>query len=105
MIWGWVKLSNQMRFVPRPVMIGFVNALAILIFDAQLPQLEEGNGLVYALVAAGSLIICGLPCLTKAIPSPLVAIVVLTGVCILGGIDVPTVGDMGTLPTALPQLL
>lgn len=103
-VWGWVKLGNQMRFVPRPVMLGFVNALAILIFDAQLPQLEGGNLVVYALVAAGLLIIYGLPRLTKAVPSPLVAIVTLTAVCIFGGIEVPTVGDMGTLPDALPVL-
>lgn len=103
-LWGWVRLGNQMRFVPRPVMLGFVNALAILIFDAQLPQLEEGNLTVYALVAAGLLIIYGLPRFTKAIPSPLVAIVVLTAVCVWGGFEVPTVGDMGTLPDALPVL-
>lgn len=103
-IWGWVKLGNQMRFVPRPVMIGFVNALAILIFDAQLPQLEDGNLAVYALVATGLLIIYGLPRLTKVVPSPLVAIVVLTAACIFGNITVPTVGDMGTLPNALPVL-
>ncbi|NER81052.1 MAG: SulP family inorganic anion transporter [Leptolyngbya sp. SIO1D8] len=101
-IWGWVKLGNQMRFVPRPVMIGFVNALAILIFDAQLPQLEHGNFTVYALVAAGLFIIYGLPILTTAVPSPLVAIVALTIFTIIGGVDVPTVGEMGTLPDALP---
>ncbi|MEM6434302.1 MAG: SulP family inorganic anion transporter [Cyanobacteria bacterium P01_D01_bin.115] len=100
LVWGWVKLGNQMRFVPRPVMIGFVNALAILIFDAQLPQLEAGNQMVYALVAAGLLIIYGLPRLTKVVPSPLVAIVAITGFTIYGGITVPTVG---ALPTALPS--
>lgn len=105
LVWGWVKLGNQMRFVPRPVMIGFVNALAILIFDAQLPQLEDGNLTVYALVGAGLLIIYGLPYLTKAVPSPLVAIVAITAFCISGGVNVPTVGDMGTLPDALPTFL
>jgi len=101
-IWGWVKLGNQMRFVPRAVMVGFVNALAILIFDAQLPQLEGVPLLVYLMVAAGLGIIYGLPRLTKAVPSPLVAIVVLTGLAIVMGWDIPTVGDMGTLPTTLP---
>ncbi|NET57951.1 MAG: SulP family inorganic anion transporter [Symploca sp. SIO2E6] len=101
-IWGWVKLGNQMRFVPRAVMIGFVNALAILIFDAQLPQLEGVSWLVYLMVVAGLGIIYGLPRLTKAVPSPLVAIVVLTGVAIAAGWNIPTVGDMGTLPTTLP---
>ncbi|NES18133.1 MAG: SulP family inorganic anion transporter [Symploca sp. SIO3E6] len=101
-IWGWVKLGNQMRFVPRAVMVGFVNALAILIFDAQLPQLEGVSWLVYLMVAAGLGIIYGLPRLTKAVPSPLVAIVVLTGLAIAMGWDIPTVGDMGTLPKTLP---
>ncbi|NEQ64132.1 MAG: SulP family inorganic anion transporter [Symploca sp. SIO2D2] len=101
-IWGWVKLGNQMRFVPRAVMVGFVNALAILIFDAQLPQLEGVPLLVYLMVAAGLGIIYGLPRLTKAVPSPLVAIVVLTGLAIAMGWDIPTVGDMGTLPSTLP---
>lgn len=101
-IWGMVKLGNQMRFVPRAVMVGFVNALAILIFDAQLPQLEGGNWLIFALVGVGLAIIYGLPRLTKAIPSPLVAIVAITAFTMTTGIEVPTVGDMGTLPTALP---
>ncbi len=101
-IWGWVKLGNQMRFVPRAVMVGFVNALAILIFDAQLPQLEGVPWQVYLMVAVGLGIIYGLPRLTKAVPSPLVAIVVLTAVAIATGLDIPTVGDMGTLPTSLP---
>ena len=103
-VWGWVKLGNQMRFVPRPVMVGFVNALAILIFNAQLPQLEDGNLMVYALVAAGLLIIYGLPRLTTVVPSPLIAIVIITGLTISGNIDVPSVGEMGTLPTTLPVL-
>ncbi len=99
---GWIKLGNQMRFVPRAVMIGFVNALAILIFDAQLPQFEEGSWLVYVMVAVGLGIIYGLPRLTKAVPSPLVTIVLLTVAAIIMGWDVPTVGDMGTLPDTLP---
>lgn len=70
-IWGWVKLENQMRFVPRAVMIGFVNALAILIFGAQLPQFEGASWLVYAIVAVGLMIIYGLPRITKAVPSAL----------------------------------
>lgn len=104
LIWGWVKLGNQMRFVPRPVMIGFVNALAILIFNAQLPQLNGGSLMVYTLVAIGLLIIYGFPRLSKAVPSPLVAIVAITLFCVLGNIDIPTVGDMGNLPDTLPIL-
>ncbi|MGB3613758.1 MAG: SulP family inorganic anion transporter [Elainellaceae cyanobacterium] len=102
MIWGWVKLGNQMRFVPRAVMLGFVNALAILIFSAQLPQLENVPPLVYILVLAGLAIIYGMPYISKVIPSPLIAIVVLTGFAMTFGWDIPTVGDMGTLPTSLP---
>ncbi|NES64911.1 MAG: SulP family inorganic anion transporter [Okeania sp. SIO2D1] len=100
---GWIKLGNQMRFVPRAVMLGFVNALAILIFDAQLTQFEDASIWVYIMVAAGLGIIYGLPRITKAIPSPLVAIVVITGFALTTGLDIPTVGDMGTLPDALPS--
>ena len=101
-IWGAVKLGKQMRFVPRAVMVGFVNALAILIFSAQLPQLEGGNWMVYAMVGVGLAIIYGLPRITRAIPSPLVAIIFLTIVSMVSGLSVPTVGDMGTLPSSLP---
>ncbi|HEY9881560.1 MAG TPA: SulP family inorganic anion transporter [Leptolyngbyaceae cyanobacterium] len=101
-IWGRVKLGNQMRFVPRSVMAGFVNALGLLIFNAQVSQLVGGNWAVFALFAAGLVIIYGLPRFTKAIPSPLVAIVVLTTIAIALGLDVPTVGDRGTLPSTLP---
>lgn len=102
---GWIKLGNQMRFVPRAVMLGFVNALAILIFDAQLTQFEDASVWVYIMVAAGLGIIYGLPRITRVIPSPLVAIVVLTIFAIATGLDVPTVGDMGTLPDTLPSFV
>lgn len=103
-IFGWLKLGQKMKYVPRAVMIGFVNALAILIFMAQLPQLVNVPWQVYPMLAAALAIIYILPRFTKAVPSPLVAIVVLTAVSIIGGIDVPTVGDMGELPTAPPFL-
>ncbi len=103
-IWGRVKLGKQMRYVPRPVMVGFVNALALLIFHAQMPQLEEGNWVVYVLVVAGLGIIYGLPKLTKTLPSPLIAIILLTLFTVYGGIHVPTVGEMGSLPNTLPIL-
>jgi SulP family sulfate permease len=99
---GWLKLGRHMKFVPHSVMIGFVNALAILIFMAQLPQFVGANALMYVLVAAGLAIIYLLPRLTKAVPSPLVAIVVLTALTVGLGIETRTVGDMGALPTALP---
>ena len=101
-LFGWAKLGRQMKYVPRAVMVGFVNALAILIFLAQLPQLTGVSWQVYVMVAVGLAIIYLLPRLTKAVPSPLVAIVVLTATSIFAGIDVPTVGDMGELPSTLP---
>lgn len=99
---GWAKLGALMRFVSRSVVTGFVNALAILIFLAQLPELTNVSWQVYAMTAAGLAIIYGLPYVTKAVPSPLVAIVVLTGVSIYLGLDIRKVGDMGELPSSLP---
>ena len=100
---GAFRLGRAMKFVPKAVMTGFVNALAILIFMAQLPQFAGQGWLMFAFVAAGLAIIYGLPRLTTAVPSPLVAIVVLTGVSLLlGERGLNTVGDMGELPTALP---
>jgi SulP family sulfate permease len=91
-----------MRFVPRSVMVGFVNALAILIFTAQLPQLIDVPWPVYPLAAVGLAIIFGLPRLTTAVPAPLVAIVLLTVFTVTVGVAVPTVGDEGRLPDSLP---
>lgn len=102
---GWVKLGALMRFVSRSVVTGFVNALAILIFMAQLPELIDRGWQVYAMTAAGLAIIYGLPYITKAVPSPLVTIVMLTGVSIFMGLDIRTVGDMGELPNSLPTFL
>ncbi|WP_147918950.1 SulP family inorganic anion transporter [Ruania zhangjianzhongii] len=97
-------VARLMRFIPRSVMVGFVNALAIMIFIAQLPQLIDVPWLVYPLVAAGLAIIIFFPKLTKVVPAPLVAIVVLTAVVVVLRIDVPTVGDQGELPESLPGL-
>lgn len=102
---GVAKLGQLMRFVSRSVMTGFVNALAILIFMAQLPELIDVPWLTYPLVAGGLLIIYLFPHLTKAIPSPLVAIIVLTALVMAFGWDVRTVGDMGELPDTLPMFL
>ncbi len=104
---GIFKLGFVMRYVSKSVMTGFVNALAILIFLAQLPELDPRtvSWITFPLVAAGLGIIYGLPLLTKAIPSPLVTIVVLTGLAIALGLDVRTVGDMGELPDTLPVFL
>ena len=97
-----LRLNALMRFVSRSVVVGFVNALAILIFLAQLPELIGMPMTVYAMCAAGLAIIYLLPLLTRAVPSPLVAIIVLTGVSIWLGLDIRTVGDMGDLPDSLP---
>ena len=105
MLAGWLKLGLLMRFVSRSVVTGFVNALAILIFMAQLPELTNVSWHVYAMLAAGLCIIYGFPYITKAVPAPLVAIVVLTGVAIFMGLDIRTVGDMGQLPDSLPIFL
>ncbi|MEY3611519.1 MAG: hypothetical protein RJB14_1241 [Pseudomonadota bacterium] len=102
---GWVQLGALMRFVSRSVVTGFVNALAILILMAQLPELTNVGWQVYAMTAAGLVIIYGLPYITKAVPSPLVTIVVLTGVSIYLGLGIRTVGDMGELPDSLPVFL
>lgn len=102
---GWLQLGTLMRFVSRSVITGFVNALAILIFMAQLPELTNVSWHVYAMTVAGLGIIYLFPYVTKAMPSPLVAIVVLTAVSILLGLDIRTVGDMGQLPDNLPVFL
>jgi SulP family sulfate permease len=102
-VFGLFKLARFMKFVPRSVMIGFVNALAILIFMAQLPQFVGAGWMMYAFVVAGLAIIYLLPRLTTVVPSPLVAIVALTGISMLIGADLRTVGDMGQLPSTLPM--
>jgi SulP family sulfate permease len=102
---GALKLGVLMRFVSRSVVTGFVNALAILIFMAQLPELTNVTWIVYAMVAGGLAIIYLFPYLTKTIPSPLVCIVVLTALSLALGLDVRTVGDMGALPDSLPVFL
>ena len=104
-LFGVFKLGSLMRFVSRSVVTGFVNALAILIFMAQLPELTNVTWHVYVMTAAGLGIIYLFPYLTKAVPSPLVTIIVLTIIAIVFGIDVRTVGDMGELPETLPVFL
>ncbi len=115
--WGYLRLAHQMRFVPQPVMAGFVNALAILIVLAQLPQLgldwfhPENASVtptqlpaVWGLMALTLAIIYLLPRFTTVVPSALVAILITTGLSIRLGLDVPTVASLGTLPNGLPQL-
>lgn len=102
---GALRLGVLMRFVSRSVITGFVNALAILIFMAQLPELTNVPWPVYAMTAAGLAIIYLFPRLTRAVPSPLVAIVLLTLVSMALKLDIHTVGDMGALPDSLPVFL
>ena len=102
---GLLRLGDIMRFVSKSVMTGFVNALAILIFMAQLPELIDVPPLTYVMVAAGLGIIYLFPLITKAVPSPLVCILSLTAVSLLLGLDIRTVGDMGELPSTLPVFL
>lgn len=102
---GYLKLGSLLRFVSKSVMTGFVNALAILIFMAQLPEFVGAGWQMYAMVAAGLAIIYLFPYITKAVPSPLVAIVVLTVFSMVIGLDLRTVGDMGDLPDTLPLFL
>jgi len=99
---GALRLGRYIKFVSRSVMTGFVNALAILIFMAQLPELIGVTWQTYAMVAGGLAIIYLFPRLTKAVPSPLVAIVALSAVAMATGMDVRTVGDMGRMPSAFP---
>jgi len=101
-LFGVAKLGRYMRFVPKSVMIGFVNALAIMIFLAQLEHFQGAGIGVVALVLAGLAIIYLFPRLTRLVPSPLVAIVVLTLFAVVSGIAFRTVGDLGALPSALP---
>ena len=102
---GLIGVAKLMRFIPRSVMVGFVNALAILIFTSQLPQLLGVPFMVYPLVAAGLIIMVVMPRITKVVPAPLVAIVVLTIATVVIAINVPTIGDQGELPRTLPELL
>ncbi len=102
---GYIKLGSLMRFVSRSVVTGFVNALAILIFMAQLPELTDVTWHVYAMTAGGLAIIYLFPYVNKTIPSPLVCIVVMTGLAYWLGLDIRTVRDMGDLPDTLPVFL
>ncbi|WP_368680587.1 SulP family inorganic anion transporter (plasmid) [Rhodococcus opacus] len=98
-------VAKLMRFIPRSVMVGFVNALAILIFTAQLPHLIDVPALVYPMVAIGLLIMVLLPKVTTVVPAPLVAIVLLTAATVIFALNVPNVGDESELPSSLPSWL
>src|SRR3546814_9866066 len=91
-----------MRFIPRSVMVGFVNALAILIFEAQIDHMVDVPWAVYVMIAVGLALIVGLPRVSRVVPAPLVAIVALTAFTVLAALAVPDVGDEGEVPDSLP---
>jgi SulP family sulfate permease len=95
-------VAKLMRFIPRSVMVGFVNALAILIFEAQVDHMVDVPWAVYPMIAVGIAVIVGFPRVNQVIPAPLVAIVALTAFTVIGAIGVPDVGDEGELPHSLP---
>ncbi|MFJ7965939.1 SulP family inorganic anion transporter [Streptomyces sp. NPDC096324] len=99
---GALGVAKLMRFVPRSVMVGFVNALAVLIFMAQVPEMHDVPWPVYPLIIGGLALMVFFPKITKVIPAPLVSIVILTVITLAAGIAVPTVGDKGALPSSLP---
>lgn len=101
-ILGAVGVAKLMRFVPRSVMVGFVNSLAILIFMAQVPEMHDVPWPVYPLIAAGLALMVFFPKVTTVVPAPLASIVILTVITVAAGIAVPTVGDKGELPSSLP---
>ncbi|WP_067436555.1 SulP family inorganic anion transporter [Nocardioides jensenii] len=95
-------VAKLMRFIPRSVMVGFVNALAILIFEAQIDHMIDVPWAVYPMIAVGIAVIVGLPRFSTVIPAPLIAIVALTAFTVMGAVNVPNVGDQGELPDSLP---
>ncbi|GAB2517683.1 SulP family inorganic anion transporter [Microbacterium petrolearium] len=99
---GVLGVARLMRFIPRSVMVGFVNALAILIFIAQLQHFENAPWLVYPIIAASLLILWLFPKLTTAVPAPLVVVIVMSLIVFFADVDIPTVSDMGALPSGPP---
>ena len=102
-LFGVFKVAKLMKFIPNAVMIGFVNALAILIFMAQVPHFLGINNMTYVFVAITLLIVYIVPRFITAIPAPLIAIVLLTSFAIYGNVDLRTVGDLGSITSALPS--
>jgi len=102
-LFGVFKIAKVMKFIPNAVMIGFVNALAILIFMAQVPHFLGINNLTYVFVAITLLIVYIVPRFIKSIPAPLIALVLLTGIAIYGNVDLRTVGDLGSITSSLPS--
>ncbi|GAA1524252.1 SulP family inorganic anion transporter [Brevibacterium permense] len=97
-------VAKLIRFIPRSVMVGFVNALSILVFAAQVPHVIGVPWMVYPLLAIAIVVLVFMPKLTKIVPAPLVTIVIITGIVVVFAVDVPTVSDQGELPRSLPEL-
>ncbi|WP_445490874.1 SulP family inorganic anion transporter [Niallia sp. 03133] len=104
-VFGVFKIANLMKFIPRAVMMGFVNALAILIFMAQIPNFWDISNVTYLFVVVTLAIVYILPKFIKSIPAPLIAIFILTAVSIFGNINIGTVGDLGAITKTLPTFL
>ncbi|RRD95577.1 SulP family inorganic anion transporter [Bacillus licheniformis] len=104
-IFGALKIARFMKFIPRSVMVGFVNALAILIFMAQVPHFVGISNMTYVIVGVTLVIIYLLPRFTKAVPAPLIAIVAMTVLAIFGHFDLRTVGDLGQITSSLPAFM
>ncbi|MDF1706397.1 MAG: SulP family inorganic anion transporter [Aeromicrobium sp.] len=101
-VFALAGVAKLMRFIPRSVMVGFVNALAILIFEAQIDHMVDVPWTVYVMIAVGIAVMVGFPRVNRIIPAPLVAIVALTAFTVAAAINVPNVGDEGDLPDSLP---
>lgn len=105
LLFGIFKVAKVMKFIPNAVMIGFVNALAILIFMAQVPHFIGISNMTYVFVAITLVIVYVLPRFIKTIPAPLIAIISLTGLAMYANIDLRTVGDLGAISRTLPEFL
>ncbi|BAM48468.1 SulP family inorganic anion transporter [Amphibacillus xylanus] len=104
-ILGIFGVANLMRFIPNSVMLGFLNALGIMIFLAQMPYLVGGNAATYIFAIATLILVYLIPRMIKAVPAPLVAIVVMTIIALISGVNMQTIGDLGTMPDTLPTFL
>ena len=104
MIFGFLKVGNLLKFIPKPVLVGFVNALGIIIFKSQLSYFKGENSLFYILLFIGLIIIWLFPRINKTIPAPLVGLVILTAFTMISGVEVTTVGDIVEITGALPTI-
>ena len=101
-IFGVLKIARLMKFIPNAVMIGFVNSLAILVFMAQTPHFIGGDIFTWLFLLGTIGLIYAIPLVIKGIPAPLIAVVILSIVAVYSGVNLSTVGDMGTITQSLP---